>query len=111
MQFVLIGAMAALLGTMDPAGLRDISRPPVQAGQDAAKPKSQAPVTAQTDKPPKNPAPPLFPRRRRGQYKNGLGVEVMDFTPQSPPLGTDDPSVPDKHIFELNLSTFVDRTP
>jgi hypothetical protein len=42
---------------------------------------------------------------------NGQGIEVIDFTPQSPPLGTDDPSVPDKHEFELNLSSFVERTP
>jgi len=33
---------------------------------------------------------------------------VVDATPQSPPLETDDPSVPDKGDWEINLSTFAD---
>jgi hypothetical protein len=57
---------------------------------------------------PKEPAPPLFPRHRRGFYKNAQGDEVIDATPQSPPLDTDDPGVPDKGEYEINLSTHAD---
>jgi hypothetical protein len=51
---------------------------------------------ATTEKTEKQPPPPLFSRHRRGIYKNALGVAVVDATPQSPPLETDDPSVPDQ---------------
>ena len=64
-------------------------------------PKTDAP-------PPKIPAPPLFPRHRRGIYLNGQGLEAIDATPQSPPLETDDPSVPDKGAYEINLSVTTD---
>jgi hypothetical protein len=37
-------------------------------------------------------------------------VEVIDATPQSPPLETDDPSVPDKGEYEINLLTEADLT-
>src|ERR1051325_1011462 len=60
------------------------------------------------DKPKKQPPPPLFPKHRRGLYKNAQGVEVIDATPQSPPLETDDPGVPDKGEVELNLTTDAD---
>jgi hypothetical protein len=56
----------------------------------------------------KQPAPPLFPRHHRGLYKNAAGVEVIDATPQSPPLDTDDPGVPDNGEFEINLTTHAD---
>jgi hypothetical protein len=46
----------------------------------------------------------LFPRFRRGSYKNGLGLWVIDGPPQSPPLFTDDPGVPDKGVYEINFS-------
>src|SRR5207249_2270644 len=36
----------------------------------------------------KQPPPPLFPKHRRGIYKNGLGLPLLDATPQSPPLET-----------------------
>jgi hypothetical protein len=52
----------------------------------------------------KQPAPPLFPKYRRGVYRNGQGVEFVDAVPQSPPLETDDPGVPDKGAYEINLS-------
>jgi hypothetical protein len=39
---------------------------------------------------------------------NGLGREVVDATPQSPPLDTDDPGVPERGVFELNLTTHAD---
>jgi hypothetical protein len=58
--------------------------------------------------PPKAPPPPLFPRHRRGIYLNGQGLEVIDATPQSPPLNIDDPSVPDKGAYEINLSAGTD---
>lgn len=52
----------------------------------------------------------MFPRHRRGLYKNGLGLWVLDATPQSPPLDTDDPSVPDKGAYEINLTTDSDAS-
>jgi hypothetical protein len=53
-------------------------------------------------------APPLFPKHRRGIYTNGANIEVIDATPQSPPLETDDPSVPDKGEYEINIFTDAD---
>ncbi len=63
---------------------------------------------ATAEKTEKEPPPPLFSRHRRGIYKNALGVAVVDATPQSPPLETDDPSVPDKGEYEINLTTHAD---
>jgi hypothetical protein len=59
-------------------------------------------------KAPKRPAPPLFGKHRRGLYTNEQGIEVVDATPQSPPLETDDPGVPDKGEYEINLTTHAD---
>ncbi len=56
---------------------------------------AQTPQTPAVEKPAANPPPPLFPKHRRGLYVNSEKVEVIDATPQSPPLETDDPSVPD----------------
>jgi hypothetical protein len=56
----------------------------------------------------KQPPSPLFPKHRRGMYKNPLGLPVIDATPQSPPLEIDDPSVPDKGEYEINLTTHAD---
>ena len=67
-----------------------------------------APAPGQGTRPPKQPPPPLFPKHRRGIYRNNLGIEVIDATPQSPPLETDDPGVPDKGEYEINLSTHAD---
>jgi hypothetical protein len=58
--------------------------------------------------PPKEPAPPLFPRHSRGLYRNAAGVELIDATPQSPPLDTDDPAVPNNGVFELNFTAHAD---
>jgi hypothetical protein len=63
---------------------------------------------AAREKKEKEPPPPLFSRHRRGIYTNALGVTVVDATPQSPPLETDDPGVPDKGEYEINLTTFAD---
>src|SRR5438105_1120443 len=57
---------------------------------------------------PKVPPPPLFPKHRRGLYRNGQGLEVLDATPQSPPLETDDPGVPEKGEYEVNLTVHGD---
>jgi hypothetical protein len=54
------------------------------------------------------PAPPLFPKHRRGLYKNGQHVDVIDATPQSPPLPIDDPGVPDNGEFEVNVGVAAD---
>ena len=73
-----------------------------------------APATAQnagppqTEKPVRNPPPPLFPKHRRGLYMNRDNIEVIDATPQSPPLETDDPGVPDEGEYEINLLTEAD---
>ena len=75
------------------------------AQQPPAEPQAGKP---QADKDPKPPAPPLFPRHHRGLYKNASGVEVIDATPQSPPLDTDDPGVPDEGVFEINFTTHAD---
>ncbi len=53
-------------------------------------------------------APPLFPKHRRGIYTNRDNIEVIDATPQSPPLEIDDPSVPDKGEYEINFFTNAD---
>jgi hypothetical protein len=62
------------------------------------------------EQPPKNQPPPLFPKHRRGFYLNSSNIEVIDATPQSPPLAIDDPGVPDKGEFEVNLLTNADLT-
>ena len=74
-----------------------------------------APAAAFAQAPPdpapaKQPAPPLFPKHRRGLYRNAQGIEVIDATPQSPPLDTDDPGTPDKGEFEFNFTTHLDGT-
>jgi hypothetical protein len=61
-----------------------------------------APLRAQ------NPPAPLFPKHRRGLYINSDSLEVIDATPQSPPLETDDPGVPDQGEYEINLLTEAD---
>jgi hypothetical protein len=75
-----------------------------------AKPAQQA----APQKPPKNPPAPLlsklFPKHHRGIYIDSQGFNVVDATPQAPPLGTDDPGVPDKGEWEINLSTLSARS-
>jgi hypothetical protein len=61
-------------------------------GQDQQGPQQQTSKGETVNEPP----PPLFPRHRRGMYKNGLGLQMIDATPQSPPLEVDDPGVPEK---------------
>jgi hypothetical protein len=69
-------------------------------------PTPQAP--ARREPPAKPPPAPLFPKHRRGLYLNGLGLEALDATPQSPPLETDDPGVPEKGVYEINLTMRAD---
>jgi hypothetical protein len=69
-------------------------------------PSQQAPDKAEPI--PKIPPPPIFPKHRRGLYLNGLGLDVLDATPQSPPLDTDDPGVPEKGEYEVNLTIHAD---
>src|SRR5438045_5649567 len=57
----------------------------------------------------KQPPPPLFTKHRRGLYTDAVtGIEVVDATPQSPPLETDDPGVPDNGEYEINFTTHAD---
>jgi hypothetical protein len=80
----------------------------VARGDDGGEgPQKQEPPKTDSP-PPKTPPPPLFPRHRRGIYLNGQGLEVIDATPQSPPLDIDDPSVPDEGVYEINLSAGTD---
>ena len=73
-------------------------------GQDQQSQQQQS-TNEQTVKPPPS---PLFPKHHRGMYKNPLGLPIIDATPQSPPLEIDDPSVPDKGEYEINLTTHAD---
>jgi hypothetical protein len=73
-------------------------------GQDQQS-QQQKSTNEQTVKPPPS---PLFPKHHRGMYKNPLGLRIIDATPQSPPLEIDDPSVPDKDEYEINLTTHAD---
>lgn len=75
------------------------------AGPAARQQPAQAEADAQQAK---APAPPLFPKHRRGLYRNAEGIEVIDATPQSPPLDTDDPAVPEKGEYEINFTTHAD---
>jgi hypothetical protein len=70
------------------------------------KPPDQTQASPQKPEPPAN--IPLFPRYRRGLYKNGTGLWVIDGPPQSPPLFNDDPGVPDKGTYEINFTTRAD---
>lgn len=82
---------------------------PVHAGFQDQPPTQNPESQPQTNpKPDKQPPPPLYPKHRRGLYKNALGIQVVDATPQSPPLETDDPGVPDKGEYEINLTTHAD---
>jgi hypothetical protein len=84
-----------------------------QTSGQTAPPSKPAAQATQTGAPKKPPAPllsPLFPRHRRGIYVDSNGYNVVDATPQSPPLGTDDPGVPDKGEWEINLSTVSTRS-
>ena len=56
----------------------------------------------------RQPAPPLFPRHRRGLYRTAAGIEMIDATPQSPPLASDDPGVPEPRAYEINFTTQAD---
>jgi hypothetical protein len=86
--------------------------PPVlahaQESSDRQDQQNQQQQQATPEKKEKEPPPPLFLRHRRGIYTNALGVAVVDATPQSPPLETDDPGVPDKGEYEINLTTHAD---
>src|ERR1700687_4685919 len=79
-----------------------------QAQESSDRQDQQNQQQATREKTKKEPPPPLFSRHRRGIYKNALGVAVVDATPQSPPLEIDDPGVPDKGEYEINLTTQAD---
>ena len=68
--------------------------------------QSQPP--AKKGKPVEHPPPPVYSKHHRGMYKNRLNLWVIDASPQSPPLEVDDPGVPDKGEYEINLTTHAD---
>ena len=78
------------------------------AQENAANQPQQGQQETPKEKPVKLPPPPLYSKHHRGMYKNGLGLWVIDATPQSPPLEVDDPGVPDKGQYEINLTTQAD---
>jgi len=88
--------------------ISQVGTTPVLSGAASANGDDQNPQTlppATAAPPAKKPAPPLFPKHRRGLYKDAQGYTVVDATPQSPPLETDDPNVPDKGEWEINFTT------
>src|SRR5258708_36662246 len=93
-----LAVLAVLLAVSVMAQTQESS--PSQAGQS----QPQIPVKKTV----KQPARPLFRRHRRGVYIDTSGLPVIDATPQSPPLEIDDPGVPDKGEYEINLATRAD---
>jgi hypothetical protein len=89
------------------ANAQDDSAHPDQPPDTQQRSQSQQPKTKK-GKTAKRPAPPLFPKHSRGMYRNGLGLQVIDATPQSPPLENDDPGVPDKGQYEINFTNSED---
>jgi len=65
--------------------------------------RQESPASA--GQPAKTQPPPLFPKHRRGIYKNNQSIDVIDATPQAPPHEIDDPGVPDNGEYEINLNT------
>lgn len=78
---------------------------PIWSSRIEAQSRQGQPPPPPLEQPAKVEPPPLFPKHRRGLYKNDQNIEVIDATPQSPPLQIDDPSVPDKGQYEINVST------
>ena len=98
-----VAAVLSLLVLSSSAAAQDRADVPTADGQRADSP--------QGDQGPRKPPPrPLFPRHGRGIYRNAQGEDVIDATPQSPPLVTDDPSVPDEGRYEINILSTVDYT-
>lgn len=95
---VILGVLSAVLALAAVAQAQEISERQGRQSQEQAASDTTA----------KQAPPLLFPRHRRGIYKNALGLSVIDATPQSPPLETDDPGVPDKGEYEINLTTSAD---
>src|SRR5437667_4677835 len=80
----------------------------VAEGQDSQDGQAKTPDQPKPPPPVITPTSPTFSKHRRGTYTSPEGVEVVDSTPQSPPLETDDPGVPDKGEYEINLLTHAD---
>lgn len=89
MWLILLGALLVITATVLPVNAQNTAPP-------------------QTEKPARTPPAPLFPKHRRGLYINSDKIEVIDGTPQSPPLEVDDPGVPDEGEYEINLLTEAD---
>jgi len=100
-RFWLITAIAALLLLILIPGYG-------AAQENGEKQRQQSQQEPPKEKPVKQPPPPLYSKHHRGMYKNGSGLWAIDATPQSPPLEVDDPGVPDKGEYEINLTTQAD---
>lgn len=80
-----------------------------QAQESSAEQNQQSqPQLTSSGKMVKAPPLPLYSKHRRGIYRDSQGFTVIDATPQSPPLETDDPGVPEKGEYEINLTTHAD---
>jgi hypothetical protein len=93
----LIVVFAAHAGAQESVGAEQ-----VQQGGQQSQPLTKKGKTV------KKPPAPLYSKHGRGMYKNAASVEVIDATPQSPPLEVDDPGVPDKGQYEINFTTEAD---
>jgi hypothetical protein len=95
-----IAILALLLFLLIPAQIKAQDKNAEQEKQQGEQTESQdgqtQPPKTKTGESVKLPPPPLFTKHSRGMYRNGLGLQVIDATPQSPPLEADDPGVPDK---------------
>jgi hypothetical protein len=78
------------------------------AQESGAEQGQQSQQQATNGKPVEQPPPPLYSKHHRGMYKNRLNLWVINATPQSPPLEVDDPGVPEKGEYEINLTTQAD---
>jgi hypothetical protein len=94
----------ALVSVSIPAQAQESSDTPDEQGQQQ-QPEPQQTASGKTVK---KPPPPVFHKHRRGVYLDTSGLPVVDATPQSPPLETDDPGVPDKGELEINFTTDAD---
>jgi hypothetical protein len=107
-----IANLALMLFLLIPAAVEAQDQKPDQKPQQGEQTETQdgqpQPPKTKTGESIKLPPPPLFTKHSRGMYRNGLGLQVIDATPQSPPLEADDPGVPDKGEYEVNFTSSAD---
>jgi hypothetical protein len=103
-----IAALSLLLVLTIPALVSAQEKNTEEAQQSETQDGQSQPPQTKSGKSVKLPPPPLFTKHSRGMYRNGLGLQVIDATPQSPPLEGDDPGVPDQGEYEINFTSSAD---